>query len=74
MSPANPNGSLPSTHLSQAGVQQIARRCTAAFGHITRLTDNVPACLALHCQIDAILAVLPVKTGNVVLAAQATDD
>jgi len=35
--------------------EQIARRRTAAFGDIARLADNVPAHLALRCQIDASL-------------------
>jgi len=33
--------------------EQIARRRTAAFGHIARLADSVPVRLALRCQIDA---------------------
>jgi len=45
--------------LSHTGVgplaEQIARRHTAAFDHIAQLTDNVPARLALRCQIDASL-------------------
>jgi len=52
-----------SENLSHAGVgplaEQIARRRTAAFDHITRLTDNVPARLVLHYQIDASLGRLP---------------
>jgi len=51
--------------LSHAGVgppaEQIARRHTAVFDHITRLTDNVPAHLVLRCQIDASLSRLPGK-------------
>jgi len=43
--------------LSHAGIgplaEQITRRRTAAVGHIARLADNVPARLALRCQIDA---------------------
>jgi len=35
--------------------QQIASRRTAAFGHIARLADKVPARLALCCQVDASL-------------------
>jgi len=42
--------------LSHAGVcslaQQIARWCTAVFGNIARLADNVSAHLAIHCQIN----------------------
>jgi len=51
--------------LSHAGVsplaEKIARRRTAAFGHIARLADNVPARLALRCQIIASLGPLPNK-------------
>jgi len=41
--------------------EQIARRRTAAFGHIARLADSIPARLALRCQIDASLGRLPSK-------------
>jgi len=51
--------------LSHAGVgpvaEQIARRRTAAFGHIAWLADNVPARLALCCQIGASLGRRPSK-------------
>jgi len=40
----------------------IAYRHTAAFGHIARLADNVPAHLALHCQIDTSLSRLSRNT------------
>jgi len=52
--------------LSDAGVgslaEQIARQRTAAFGHIARLADNVPACLVLRCQIDTSLGRPPSNT------------
>jgi len=45
--------------LSHAGIgplaEQIERRRKATFGHIARLADNIPARLALHCQINASL-------------------
>jgi len=44
--------------------EQITRRRTAAFDHIARLTDNVPARLVLHCQIDTSLGRLPSNTWN----------
>jgi len=51
--------------LSHGGVgplaEQIARRHTAASDHIVRLADNVPAHLALRCQIDASVGHLPSK-------------
>jgi len=54
--------------LSHAGVgspaEQIARRRTAAVGHIARLAeaDDVPARLVLRCQIDASLSRLSNNT------------
>jgi len=60
------NVSSKSSWLAGSGVgtlaEQIARQHTAAFGHIARLADNVPARLALRCQIDASLGRLPSNT------------
>jgi len=52
--------------------EQIACRRIAAFVQVARLSDNVPARLALHCQIDSSLGRLPSNTcnKNVVLVAQ----
>jgi len=52
--------------LSHAGIgplaEQISRRRTTVFGHITRLADNVPTRLVLRCQIDASLGHLSSNT------------
>jgi len=54
--------------LSHAGVGPLAEQITcwytAAFGHVARLADNVPARLALRCQTDASLDHLPSNTWN----------
>jgi len=63
--------------LSHGGVgplaEQIARRRAAAFCHIARLADNVPARLAVRLRSMHLLAVFPVNIGNVVLVAQGAD-
>ena len=53
--------------------EQIASRRVAIFGHIARLSEEVPAHQALRAHVDLSLGRLLAGTGSVVLVDQTTD-
>jgi len=60
-------------HITNSEILSHAGVGTAAFGHIARLADHVPARLASVVRSTHLLVVFPVAVGTVVLVAKETD-